>query len=370
MSMSSVTEAPPWRHERSVVRGDRLSWLRAPERIELLGADPRRLSFTAQRAMVAPVFLCPLLLALGGLPWLAPPPLSAARAATSGACLAAAVAIAAWGRPRRRRVEVFARGGGATDGHAVQPGKVRWVLHSEHAPGTPRTTHGVTLEAEGVSLTVLQSSDPERLLWQFSEVLRHWPGPVDCRWGLPDEARPWSVEPHSGPRALNDDAGRSVAVVPLAHRPLIWCARIMTALVLIDLGFLLTSSGAGLVHIHPLSVALAAAFACCMLALTLALASGSSRLLVSRRVCRETALFGIRRQRGALRIESVRGVHALGSAEAERWHVLLDSADGPLAIEVARGDADALAREVEHAIAAARSGSEPRTSQRPIERRS
>jgi hypothetical protein len=338
--------------------------LHAPAQIELLSADPGQLSFASRRAAVAPVFLCPLWLVLGALPWLAPQPIDATRLATSAVCLGAAAGIAAWARPKRRRLKVVARGAQGTDVHPVQPSKVRWLLDAEQAPGAARTTYSVTLETDDEAFAVLQSPDPERLLWQFSEVLRHWPGPVDCRWGLPETARPWNIEPQSGPRSLSDDDAQSVAVVPLTHRPLIWCSCVMTVLVLVDLSVLLTSAAAsaGVARIHPLSLGLALIFASCMLALTFALATGSSRLRVSRRVCRETALFGVRRCRGDVRIESVRGVHALGSAAAERWHVLIDSADGPLALDVPRAQAAALAREAEHAIVSARGAPVPRPS--------
>jgi hypothetical protein len=363
MSMSSVTEAPSWRDERSAARGgERRFSLRAPARIELLGADPGQLTFLSRRDIIAPVFMVPPLLVLGCLPWLAPLPVDATRAATSALFLSAAAGVAAWTWPKGRRLRVVARGAAGPGVHAVQPSKVRWRLDTEHAPGAAHSTYRVVLETDDDALTVLQSSNPEPLLWQFSEVLRHWPGPVSCHWGLPDAVRPWIVEPQSGPRSMNDEAAQSVATVRLSHRPLIWCTRVMTALVLIDLSFLLTNGSVGLASIHPLSVGLALVFASCLLALMFALTSGFSQLRVSRRVCRETSLFGLRRRRGDLRVESVRGVHALGSTAAERWHVLLDSADGPLALEVGRAEAPALAREVEHAILAARSGHAPRPS--------
>jgi hypothetical protein len=354
--MSSVTEAAPWQDERSAARRrERRFSLGAPERIELLAADPGQLSFSARRDILAPIFLCPPLLVLSSLPWLAPDPLDAARAAASALCLGAAAGIASWTWPKRRQLQVVARGSAAPDQHAVQPSQVRWVLDAEHAPAAARTTYRAILEADDDTLTVLQSPDPERLLRQFAEVLRHWPGPVACRWGLPETARPWSIEPCSGPRSMNDEAGRAVAVVRLSHRPLIWCARLMAAFVLLDLSFMLTSASAGLAAIHPLSIVLAAAFACCVLALMFALASGFSQFCVSRRVCRETSLFGLRRRHGDVRVESVRGVHALGATGAERMHVLIDSADGPLALEVGREQADAFAREAERAIQSARS---------------
>lgn len=368
MSMSSVTGAPPWRHERSAARPARRSWLRAPERIELVSADPGQLFFSARRDALAPMLLSPLLLVLGSLPWLAPQPLEATRVATSAVCFTALAGLAAWTWPRRRRLQVVARGSAALDVHPVQPSGVRWQLDADYAPGEPRATYSVTLRADDAEVTVLQSSDPERLLWQFSEVLRHWPGPVDCRWGLPEGARPWSIEPHSGPRSSSDEASTTAVVVPLSPRGLVWCARSMSAFALVDLSVLLTTASAGLASIHPLSVCLAVVFEGCLLTLAVALATGSSRLHVSRRLWRETMLLGLSRRRGDMRIESVRGVYALGLPRAERWHVLIDSADGPLALDVPHAKAAALVRDAERAIAAERSGEAPRKSSVPSER--
>jgi hypothetical protein len=357
MGMSSVTEASPWRHAGSdAVRREPRSALRGPARLELVSADSTELQFAGRRAALAPIFLTPLLLVLCSLPWLAPRPMDAVRVATSGVFLAAACGVGAWAWPRRRRLRIAAKG--SASAIVAQPGRLRWILDAEDAPDGHSSAYTVSLVPDaGGSFTVLQSPDPERLLWQFSEVLRHWPGPVDCRWGLPEAACPWNIEPHSGPRTVNEGADRSAVVVPLAHRPLIWCARIMATLVVVDLIFLVTSASAGLPHIHPLSVVLALALAGCLIALAVGLASAHSRLLVGGRVRRESSLFGIRRTRGGLRVESVRGVYAVGVAAADQWHILVDSSDGPLALAAPRRDAEAFARQAERAIFSSRSTS-------------
>jgi hypothetical protein len=298
-----------------------------------------------------------LLLTLASLPWLAPRPVDALRVATSGLCLAAAAGIAAWAWPRRRLLHLTARSSSLPGSRAVQPANVRWILDTADVPYTPRAAYTVTLEsADGGAYRVLQNKDPERLLWQFSEVLRHWPGPVDCRWGLPATARPWSIEPQSGARARAEAGERVVASAPLAHRPLVWCARITAALVLVDLAFLVTSASAGVARIHSLSVALPLVFGSCLVALALALAGARSALIIAGRLRRESTFFGIRSEHGGVRVESVRGVHAVGTNAAELWHVLVDSADGPLALEVPRRVAQDLARAVERAIVEARAG--------------
>jgi hypothetical protein len=359
MGMSSVTEAAPWQRAGSdAVRSVPRSALRGPARLELVSADSSELQFAGRRAPLAPIFLTPLLLVLCGLPWLAPRPMDAVRLATSGVFLAAACGLANWAWPRRRRLRIAAKGAASGSALVAQPGRLSWVLDAEYGPNALSPAYTVSLEPDGGgSFTVLQSPDPERLIGQFSEVLRHWPGPVECRWGLPEAARPWNIEPQSGPRTLNEGADRIAVVVPLAHRPLLWCARIMATLVVADLIFLVTSAGAGLSYIHPLSLVLALALAGCLIALAVGLGSGHSSLLVGGRVRRESSLFGIRRTRGSLRVESVRGVYAVGVPSAEQWHILVDSSDGPLALPVPRRDADAFARQAGQAIFASRSTS-------------
>jgi hypothetical protein len=361
MGMTSVSQAPRWRHAGAAVRREPRLASHRSARLELVSADAARLSFVGRRAPIAPLLLCPLLLVLAGLPWLGRPPIDVVRAATSGAFLAASSVIATWAWPRRRRLSVVSKTVVDDPPNAqvlvAQPGKVRWVLDVEHSPSALSTTYTALLEPDdGGSFAVLQSADPGRLLWQFSEVLRHWPGPVDCRWGLPGAARPWNIEPHSGPHALDAGTEDTVIAVPLAHRPLVWCARIMAVLVVADLIVLVTSATRGLAVVHPLSVTLAFGLAGCLIALALGLGSSGWQLRIGSRVRREITLFGLRRAGRDVRLESVRGVYALGVASAERWHLLVDSADGPLVLPVPRRDAEALARDTERAIVLARSG--------------
>lgn len=353
--MSSVTETARWHEERSAVAREPRLALRGPARIELVSADSSQLSFAGRHSMAAPIFLSPLLLTLATFPWLGPPPIDALRVATSGLCLFAAAGVAAWAWPRRRFLHLTARRSSLAGSRTVQPSTVRWVLDTEDVANAPRAAYTVTLESgDGGSYRVLQNMDPERLLWQFSLILRHWPGAIDCRWGLPGTARPWTIEPQSGARSLAEADERVVAVSALAHRPLVWCARILAVLVLIDLVFLVTSASVGVPQIHPLSVVLPVIFGGCLVALAIGLASARSCLRIAGRLHRESSIFGVRSRHGDVSIESVRGVHAIGTPAAELWHVLVDSADGPLALAVPRRDAQSLASAVERAVLDAR----------------
>ena len=357
MGMSSVTEAPRWPEASPATR--RVPALAAgrPAQLALVSADATELGFEGRRPALAPLLLTPLFTCLGSLPWLAPEPIGGVRLAVSGLFFAAAAGLARWSWPLRRRVVVSSKRPAAPGTVAVQPSGVRWVLETRHAPNALHATYAVTLEhGDGAALEVLESTDPERVLQQLSEVLRFWPGPVDCRWGLPASAQPWRIEPHSGPRALGGEVPVQVVAAP-RHRPLIWCTRIMAAFVVADLVFLVTSSGVPRAGMHPLSLVLPLLLGTCLLALAAVVHGRASRLCIGNRVYRETSLLGWRRQHGDVRLESVRGVHALGLPSADRWHLLIDSSDGPLALSVPRQRALALADEVSRAVASARASS-------------
>jgi len=141
------------------------------------------------------------------------------------------------------------------------------------------------------------------------------------------------------------------------HRPLIWCTRIMAAFVVADVIFLISSSGVPRADMHPLSLVLPVLLASSLLALAAVVHGRRSRLCFSTRLYREDSLLGLRRQHGDVRLESVRGVYALGLPSADRWHLLVDSSDGPLALSVPRQRALGLADEATRAVAAARATS-------------
>jgi hypothetical protein len=354
MGMSSVTEAPRWSEASPAARRVPALAVGRPASLSLVSADSTRLCFEGRRPMLAPLLLCPLFAGLGTLPWLASEPVDAARLATSGLFLLTAAGLGSWAWPRRQRLTLSSRGPAAAGEMLVQPGTFRWGLDVRHVPNALHASYSVTLEPdEGTPFTVLEGSDPERLSWQLSEVSRHWAGPIDCRWGLPASARPWSVEPHGGTH-VNAGGGAERVVSASPPRGLIWCTRLMAAFVVFDVLFLIPSSGVAAPDRHPLSLVLPLLLVLGLLALALVIASSRSRLRIAARVHREDHLLGVRRQHGDIRIESVRGVHAVGHPAADRWHVLIDSSDGPLSLSVPRGQARALADQTERAIAAAR----------------
>jgi hypothetical protein len=356
MGMSSVTEAPRWRHEARAARTEPQLLSSRSGRLELVSADASQLCFSGRRPPLAPVILTPLACSLAAVPWIAPGPPSTVQLGTSAAFSLVAVGIAAWCWPRRRHLRVVSGDAAPPGARAVQPASVRWLLDVAGPDGAAPAGYTAALRtSDGAEQIVLENTDPERLLRQLAEVLRHWPGPVECRWGLPVAARPWSIEPQSGPRALPTAPARTVLHSALAPRPLMWCAATMAALVVADLVLLVVSAGAKLSYIHPLSGILPLCLALYLVLLAVALFSGGQRLTLAGRLRKERSMFGVTRVLGEVRPETVRGVFAIGAPGADRWHVLVDSSDGPLSVPVSRGEAEALARETERALGLARS---------------
>jgi hypothetical protein len=358
MGMSTVTEAPRWHHEARAARTEPQRLSSRLGRLELVSADATQLCFSGRPPPLAPAIISPLVGALAAVPWLAPPPRTALHVGTSVAFAIAATGIVAWAWPRRRHVRVVSGEAAPPGARAVQPGTVRWVLDLAGPEGAAPAGYTAALRtSDGIEQVVLANADPERLLRQLGEVLRHWPGPVECRWGLPATARPWSIEPESGPHALRSTPALPVLRSPLASRPLVVCTGLMAALVIVDLVLLVVSAGAKLPSLHPLSVILPVLFALYLVTLTIALLTASDRLTLAGHLRKERSLFGVTRLLGEVRPESVRGVHAIGAPGAHRWHVLVDSADGPFSVSVPRGQAETLARETERALGLARATS-------------
>jgi hypothetical protein len=355
MGMSSVTEVPRWRHEARAARTEPQLLSSRLGRLELVSADASQLCFSGRRPPLAPAILTPLACALAAVPWVAPGPPSPLQLGTSAAFGLVAAGIAAWSWPRLRSVRVVSGEAAPPGARAVQPGTIRWVLDMAAPDGAAPAGYTAALRThDGAEHIVLENTDPERLLRQLAEVLRHWPGPVECRWGLPEGARPWSIEPQSGPRAMLTTPARPVLRSALAPRPLMWCAAAMAVLVIVDLVLLVVSAGAKLPFIHPLSALLPLCFGAYLVLLAVALSTGEQRLTLAGRLRKERSIFGVTRVLGEVRPETVRGVHAIGVPDAQRWHVLVDSADGPLSVSVPRREAQALARETERALGSAR----------------
>jgi hypothetical protein len=154
---------------------------------------------------------------------------------------------------------------------------------------------------------------------------------------------------------------------PQAHKDLRWSIALMTLLVLVYLTFLVTTAGADVAEIHPLSVVLPIVLGIAMLALSLALATWHARLMIAsstplsstkgreERVWAETSMFGVRRADASVSLQSLRGVHVLGAAASERWHLLLDSSEGALALPVPQSHARAMAERAQAALSLRRS---------------
>ncbi len=328
-------------------------------RLELVSASPEQLCVVGRGRPAAPFLLAPMFFILACLPWVAPSPVDTLRFLVSCACagVTCIAAICTWPRVYRLRLErPVPRAGDLPSLALAEP--LHWRLDAEAEPDSPHMLYSASLDVDdGDRWLVLRHRHPEVLLCQLQQVLRHWPGRVECAWGLPDVARPWSFEPrHSPPAALAAGAEPAALIVaPVAGTPLLWVSAVITVLMLVDLVFLVTSSKKALPSIHPLSVVLPAALGLALVTLSVGLTTAKGRLRIAARVLAESCVFGLSRPQGDIRLDSVRGVHLLGSPTAERWHVLVDSAEGPLALPVPRNQARVVAEKIEQAIAWARS---------------
>lgn len=330
-------------------------------RLELVSASPERLCVAGRGRPAAPFLLAPMFFILACLPWVAPTPVDTLRLLVSCACagVACIAAICTWPRVYRLRLErPLPRAGALPSLALAEPS--HWRLDAETEPDSPHVLYSASLDVdEGDRWLVLRHRHPEVLLRQLQQVLRHWPGRVECGWGLPDAARPWSFDPRlPPPAALAAGAEPALIVAPVAGTPLLWVMAVITVLMLVDLVFLVTSSKKALPFIHPLSVVLPAALGIALVTLSVGLTTAKGRLRVAARVLAESCVFGVSKPQGDVRLGSVRGVHLLGSPTAERWHVLIDSAEGPLALPVPRHQARVVAEKTEQAIAGARSAAD------------
>lgn len=320
-----------------------------PSRIRLASAAPQQLTFGGRSRARAPLLLCPMLLLLAALPWLSPEPLTLLRWLTSAACLgfAGLLARACW--PRRQLVCLDRP---EPNGSAPSPGPLRWVLDAEPEPDAPHGAYSVRVELDGgESWTVLRHPDPNLVLRELRAVLEQWPAPVSCRWRLPETAQPWCFEPRaSAPASERDPTPKTLLRAHLCDRGLRRTLSVMTLLMLGELTFLIVSQSATVPRVQPLSVLLPIVTAACLLAITLILATAHVRLSMTGGALRQASVFGLRQRRAEVRVASVRGVYAIGASSAERWHVLIDSEDGPLSVPVDRAQAEGAARQARRAI--------------------
>jgi hypothetical protein len=324
-----------------------------PPRLGLLQASARGLTFAGHRRAQAPLLLCPALLVLAVLPWLSSEPVTGLRWLVFASCLGSAAALARWSWPRRYRLHLRRDDDGdAANPDAVPPAELRWILDTEPEPDCPRGAYILRLEENGrEGWTVLRNSNPGPVLRGLRSVLQHWPAPVECRWGLPASARPWSFEPRPAAASpASEPSPRAVLSAPVCSRGLRWTMTVMTLVMLAELAFLVLSESAKLSRVHVLSAVLPVITAAGLVAITSSLATARTRLSITARVLAELSVLGIRRPRGDVDVASVRGVYAIGAGAAERWHVLVDSHEGPLAVPVERTRAEVMARETRVAL--------------------
>lgn len=349
-----VSEAPAGRRSSRLDLASGSVGHDGPPRLALVQAGARELTFVGRYRARAPLLLCPLLLLLASLPWLSPEAMTGLRWLTCASCLAAAAALAWRSWPHTYKLQVRRDGDGDAEGPGHQaPGQILWILDAEPEPDSPRGAYTVRLETDGAERwTVLRNESPGVVLRSLRAILVHWPAPVECRWGLPASARPWSFEPGPlGARLAGETPTKAVLRAPLCGRGLLWTLSVMTLVMLAELAFLVLSESAKLPRVHVLSVFLPILTAGGLVAITLILATAHVRLSVTARLLAELSVIGVRRRRGDVDVASVRGVYAIGAGGSDRWHVLIDSREGPLAVPVERSHAEVMVRETRLAIA-------------------
>lgn len=336
-----------------------------PTDLRLVAATPDALRFEGYTRLQAPVLLCPLLAAIGSLPWLGFMPLDALRLAVSLGLHAFAITLLLWGWPRpvhailrpvARELEIAGRLQSIADSS-------RWVLDCWHDDTTaPRGCYVASLELpSGHRWPLIQGTDPARVLRELRQALEYSPHPVECRWGIGDEARPWCFDDATvpAPRAEQGDVQRICA--RQASGGLLKVMWITSAFVVFDLVLLVASQRADLGYIHPLSIALPGAFGSILLLLSALLATRQRCLVIGGgRAWQEFHRFGIKRASGAVRLAEVRGVYLIGSPDAEQRHVLVDTACGPLTLPVAANAAKATELSAQRALSPGRTGSSTR----------
>jgi hypothetical protein len=218
--------------------------------------------------------------------------------------------------------------------------------------------------------TLLQGAAPDRVLSDLGRVLALWSAPVTSGWGLPEHVRPWEFSATSTVgRGLTrsapvDEAGGEPPQVIYGPRfgaatGLAGVLVLISVTVAADMVFLVSSGGAGLSELHPLSVALPSIMVFGLLYLTVWIASARHAFVVGRSVVLTTASLVFNANRASVRAEVVRGVHVIGAEGNCHRHLLLESDDGPLAMLVLERDARGLAQRLSHAIGAERSTPRP-----------
>ena len=345
MGRPPVSEAPRGPLERSVAAplpppDDAAR--RLPTRVRLASADARELRFVGRSPLRAAALLAPVWLVLSSLTWVAAPgPSDGPRVLGSLACLAVALGLIWGSRPRRVALRLLPeqRTLQLTDGTRQALSAPRWLLTTDHPAEAPRPRYLAVLVDGERRWPLLSSDDPAQLLRDLRVVLSHCPGEVSDEWALPS-------------RGTEQGSLRGFG----AGRGLRYVLGIATALVLLDLTLLVLSASAEVPAVHPLSLALPAIGASWLLTIAVAVATHHPRLVVSSQLVLEQRVLGLRYGAAQIPAGSVRGVYLL-AARGGLQHLLVDSAEGPLALLLRVRDAESKKRELMQSLA--RLGSKP-----------
>jgi len=313
-----------------------------PANLHLAAASPSELRFVGGWPARAPLLLSPVWLGLASLSWLAPTPSDPGRVLVSLLCLGVALALIARCRPRRAELLVRLRerqlawGRGQVAGLPAAP---RWSLVVEQPPQASQPHYAALLQDGERCWPLLTSADPAQLLRELRSVLAHWPGEVVQQWGLPNDVQPW-VFRATGSLSEPDPEGERILVRGWrAAAGLRWVLGVMTGLVLVDLTFLLLTASGQVPAVHPLSLVLPALMASYLVAIAAGVATRHQRLLIGEQLAVEQRVLGLRGARQQVPSSAVRGVYPLATRSGAQ-HLLIDSADGPLALLVRAREAE------------------------------
>jgi hypothetical protein len=339
MGSPSVSEAPkgPFgRSEADPPPPSRAMARELPPRLHLAAASPSELRFVGRWPARAPLVLSPVWLALACLSWLAPTPSDSGRVLVSLLCLGVALALIARCGPRRTQLVVrlperqLRWGRGKV---AELPAMPRWLLVVEQPPEAPQPRYLALLEDGDRRWPLLANADPAQLLRELRTVLAHWPGEVTQHWGLPEHVQPW-VFRSTVPVTARETGGERILVRGWRATPgLRWVLGAMTGLVLVDLTFLLLTASEHVPSVHPLSLVLPALTASCLVVIAAGVATRHQRLIIGAQLLVEQRVLGLRGAQQQVPSSAVRGVYSLATRGSAQ-HLLIDSADGPLALLV------------------------------------
>jgi len=357
MGSPPVSEAPRGPLERSVAAPlppPDAAARQLPVAMRLAAADARELRFVGRSPVGAPMLLAPVWLVLSSLTWLAAPsPSDGLRVLGSLACLTVTLALIWGARPRRVELRLLPAQralhlpDGSTRTLSASP---HWLLTADHPAEAPRPRYSAVLIDGDQRWPLLSGDDPAALLRDLRLTLAHCPGEVSDEWELPSGARPWSF--HAGAAPAEALGGAEHRVLPglRAGRGLRWVLGVATGLVLLDLTLLVLSASAHLTAVHPLSLVLPVVAAGWLVAIAVAVFTRHQRLVVGSQLVLEQRILGLRYAAAQIPSDSVRGVYLLAACSGVQ-HLLVDSAEGPLALLLRVRDAETRKRELIQSLA-------------------